>query len=125
MKLFDIRALSTLRGNMGSERFRLSAGTKKPGLSRSEIIANKNREEKAARAKLSLATLKAKLFPPKAFARVAAVKQIGTHNFRVLAGCRIPANAEITRGELESVLRANRFTGYRFAKTGKRVLSLA
>lgn len=118
-----------LRGNMGSANF-MQRGTGKVGLTRAEIISQKNKAEKAERRAESMKRIRAQFFPVKPFTRIAAVIQTGTHNFRVASGLRIPTTADISRGELESALRGKGFTGFRFAKTrnnpgGKRVLSLA
>lgn len=131
-----VNRMGSLRGNMASCCNHAANGASKPGLSRAEIIANKIRKEKA---ETSLASLRTKLFTAKPFARVAAIKQTGEFNFRVLAGVpaginNVLAKAEITRGELSSVLRSFGFTGLRiaarvnngrFAKAGKRVLALS
>lgn len=119
-----VNRMGSLTGNMGACCRHAANGASKVGLTRSEIIANKHRAEKAATSRASIARLKEKLFPVRSLGRIAAVKQIGTHNFRVLAGCHIPANAEISRGELKAALRAHRFTGFRFTN-GKRVLAIA
>lgn len=129
MKLFNIKALSTLRGNMGSDHFRVLAGVKSSKPSRASIVAEKNRQEKAETAKASLAKLRERLFPVRPFVRVAAVRQVGKFSFKPVAGFGGRTFSDVTRKEMEIGLRLAGFTGYRFVgkyrtQDGKRVFAL-